>query len=104
MLWATNSLPLPPSPVTRTVASVGATFSIMRYTSRIFGEAPYMRPNRSTAGDEDRTQRSIGPQPRPRCRRSRRRAVVPLLHAVVAKCLTRLGVLFPGRHRMGGVA
>src|SRR5579872_6919560 len=50
MVWATTSLPLPDSPTMRTVAVVGATLAIRRYTSCIGGEPPKRSPKRAGAG------------------------------------------------------
>jgi hypothetical protein len=54
-------LPQPDSPVTRTVASVGATFSIIEYTAIIAEEPPYSWPNLPTAGREAARVRAIVP-------------------------------------------
>lgn len=43
---AANSLPVPLSPTSNTVTSVGATRPIWRYSSRIGADAPYSLPKR----------------------------------------------------------
>jgi len=45
IVCATSSLPVPDSPLMRTDAEVGAACSMTRYTFRMPGLAPIMRPN-----------------------------------------------------------